>query len=405
MSDAKNDKNDKNDKNEKTIIWIGLIIGLIIAVTQDSSLVGVLAVFGCCFGGLILYEIYKHLIKKKAEKPLKDFINENKIYMDFYSKCADHGIKTESDLSDKKNSEIIELILEQFFPGSKEEWSLYDKRKAAFLKGEAAVKKLDDDKQKEIREKEESELEIKKNKEREEYQETMKYDNLPGKQKLIAQLNGELSKARKDADGYDRLKSYLMNGGTQERERSSSIAGGIANGLAGPVAGMTRAMTVERENAQIRARNEENRRNSIRAGMSMGNNPYTASVNRYTNMLNEAAKKLVGKNPSSELFDLLVFDDVNYSLTECGSVKITGQVSMKDKVFITADMEGFIDGYVKAVVYEGQKRIGDGKIILPLYGAKTKQEFAGTVLFCADAKKKDAYRIEFEDLQLCAIES
>lgn len=405
---ANNNTNNGISSEAVILTIVSLTVGgVTYALTESVFLSAIVGVFSALIS-IVATTSIKDKIEAdkiaKANKPYNDFMKENKPYIDFYNKCVEHGIKEEKDFNKKAASEKAELIVEQFFADRKKELSSSEGMKKAFLKGQAAVKKLDDDKQKKADEKNKAELEKKKKAEREEYQKNMKYDNLPGKQKLIAELTDLSKEYRSKESGYENLRQYALSGGRQEKEHSSSIAGGIANGLAGPAAGLMTALDVEQKNAEIRARNAERTETFIKAGLSMGKNPYSYDASRYASFLREAEKKLVGKNPSAELFKALKFDDVKYTVTECGSVKITGKISTKGKVLITSDTEGFIDGYIKAVVYEGKTRLGDGKVILPLFGAKMQQEFSGTVLFCAEPGKKSTYRIEFEDYQLCAIE-
>lgn len=225
-----------------------------------------------------------------------------------------------------------------------------------------------------------------------------------GKEKKKAMLTERMQELRKSADATDYMANAMMRS-TQQRESDWAIWGGIADGLAGAGAGIATALEIRAENAQIRARNEANRRAMLPAYMMITGN---ASENRsHANQIEKEIRllqeKLISDASADDVMEKLQVTDTTVDVLKTGSLMVTATVEVKEKLFIYNDVPAVADGTLLAHIYDDEdNEVGTAKMVLPVEGVFEKTGVAGMCL--GEGKPKKKYYAKFAPYKLWLME-
>lgn len=233
------------------------------------------------------------------------------------------------------------------------------------------------------------------------YRESIQYWRYHGKEKMRVMLTHSIQELRNEVDliikgAVDRTPLTL------EKERSWGVWGGIADGFAGPGAGISMAMDVQRENAQIRDRN------NAKLQATMAYYTLTAMDARKIKDIADSEEKVLNSLPekllddsteSQDIFKQLKFQEARVEVSETGAFRVTAYVQSRDFPKIYGDVYARIDGTILANVYEDDQLIGTAKMVLPKLGISVGREpIMGVCLNGAHPNKKQTVQFEANDL-------
>lgn len=231
-----------------------------------------------------------------------------------------------------------------------------------------------------------------------------RYSELIGRAKSAAILSDlqqlHLKAAQKAANEAD----YVWRR-SQQSEHSWSILGGIADGIAGPAAGVAVALDAQRENAEIRRMNE------IRGNLVMPVYAQKAQTNAAERRAAEYAAtelkalqtKLFTEDDPAGMFEKLSFADTAVTVSDTGTCDVTTRISAPENFVIFDDVPARIDGTVLARICDGDRVIGEAKLVFPKGGVRGDENLEGICLYCGEPKKK--YTVAFAPYHLWGAEA
>lgn len=243
------------------------------------------------------------------------------------------------------------------------------------------------------------------------------YIDYQGREKRIRMCLDEAERWRSLEDGYDSDFTRTVRDaaelyiGTAEREGSWALRGGFASGVAGGAAGLATALDTQRENAQIRQRNNQLQSDIYSVSTVLANNSLDKKVRaqktaeQWEDRAEKARNKLVERIKSEKLLKLLNPQVKQMTVSESGAVllDLTYQQIHKDKLKIYETVPATVDGFFYAVLWADGKRVGKALAVLPWNGADS----FGTlhcICTCPEIKTTGSYEITFEPRNLWAIE-
>jgi len=100
----------------------------------------------------------------------------------------------------------------------------------------------------------------------------------------------------------------------------------------------------------------------------------------------------------------LTFTNKKLDISETGTVSMTVDVNMKDKLVIYDDVDAVVDGVIEAVICQKEKEIDSIKLICPAYGISSNKTIQLNGMCLYSANKEEKYTIKFRPVDLWAIE-
>jgi UPF0716 family protein affecting phage T7 exclusion len=346
----------------KTSTTVGLccvaaIIMVAVGVVTKSVCIGILV-------GTVAMAIVTSIKSQKARAQ-----KEHKEKATFYQECEKAGI---TNLNSEKNRQKAILIGERLGCANKENYRrIYEESKTVYEEIQ--------------RSKSARESEILKKTESGQYELLNKYAGYTGRNKRIQMLTDERNAC-------------------QQKEKDWALHGGIASGIAGGFAGAASAMSIQAQNAEIRAQNAANLealQPLLMAG-AMSSMKCAERARELASAIEAAKIKLVSETSSSTVFDQLNFSDTEVTVTETGTCIVKTTVRASDDFCIYDDVKAVIDGTIRAKIYDGETCIGTAPIVFPTYGVRLSTGVSGMCLFCGEPGK--TYRVEFGPGNLWAME-
>jgi len=195
---------------------------------------------------------------------------------------------------------------------------------------------------------------------------------------------------------------------TKQREGDWAVAGGIASGIAGPAAGLAAAADIQRKNAEIRAQND-NLRTAVNTvtghalmEISSRKNAAEKQLKKWREKEKKAELLLVQEYPAEELLKKLKPELVSAVQSDTGAVLIKAKISAVHGA-IYDNVSAVADGTIKAVLWEGDTRVGEALLTLPYDGAKTGGTNLEGICRSGPVLGKE-YTVTFEPYKLWMIE-
>lgn len=311
--------------------------------------------------------------------------SQDKSYAAFYQECRSNRI---SSFDSPKNQQKGELIAKKHKLPTQDLHALYAKGQA--ICGQKAVAEQD-----------EKTLHMRRA-EQEACDTLNAFSQLHGREKRIAMLSRERSSYLHSASDLIVGTDALMKASMQ-KEHDVAINAGIASGIAGGAWGAVTAVDTMNKNAAIRAHNEavkESFKPMQDAAMRAAGNNYDMAA-RLAKEIEAAKTKLVAEDTPEECLARLTFTDTKVTVSELGSctVKTTTHAA---PFLIFDDVDAVVDGTVLAELYDGARKIGAAKLVLPVHGAGKSTKLKGMCLFCG--QKGGQYQVKFRAENLWAME-
>lgn len=195
----------------------------------------------------------------------------------------------------------------------------------------------------------------------------------------------------------------------KQRESDWATAGGIASGIAGGAAGISVAMDIQMKNAEIRLQNAQ-LKSSINSltGLSYQQNiqkqcEVEEQLNFWKDLANKASELLVQKMPNVNLVKKIspIVLEQTQSKTNAVTLKVQIQPAQDLKIYDTVD--AVVDGSFKAVLWDGNSRVGEAYFVLPYNGATSSTTLEG-ICRSEFLKPNTTYNVTFEENHLWGIE-
>lgn len=152
-----------------------------------------------------------------------------------------------------------------------------------------------------------------------------------------------------------------------KKESDGSVMAGVASGIGGVIPAMMSFANTERVNQEIRQHNElaKAANNIIMHAVGEAN----SRAHEYKKMAETMSLKLVSDLPTEKLFSMLTFQNTKIAVSQTGTIAISVEATADSELKIFDHLPAFIDGYVNAEIYDGEKKIGTAKMIFPALGS------------------------------------
>ena len=217
---------------------------------------------------------------------------------------------------------------------------------------------------------------------------------------MLRDLMQEANKKRKDAEMMQETARRTM----LQKEHDWATHGGIASGIAGPAAGLATAIDIQAKNAAIREQNAKMMPYvSMVTGMYANNaQGYQQEYNKYAADLHATDTKLISSDTKETVMDNIVIEDVKYTVSKTGAVRVEAKFSVKDSYRIFDSIKPTIDGVVAARLMKDDKCVGSAYFVFPVEGIITPAKLKAICTKTEDPNAK--YTIEFEAADVWAME-
>lgn len=238
-------------------------------------------------------------------------------------------------------------------------------------------------------------LEEQKQWEQKEFEKLTYYARFHGRNKPVAMFNDLANKLR------GRKASYIPT----QKESDGAIMAGIASGIGGTVPALMSLSRTAQNNETVRQENDVI--NALNVELAGRDADARILAGKYEKLAGELAIKLVG-GTKQEAFEHLKFSEVHVNASATGSITVDAEVRMDYYAVTVSDKPGFIDGFVIAEIYDGERKIGEAKMVFPAYGSQYYEispglgiwtrdgwpvKLKGICLFCGEKGKK--YTVKF----------
>jgi TolA-binding protein len=227
-------------------------------------------------------------------------------------------------------------------------------------------------------------------------------------QKWEAEADDELKNAQQAYHAIFEMADLEIKMG-QQKESSWGTLGGIAAGVTGSTAvGAAVAADTMRKNSGVRKNNE-----AIKQAVFQSITPRVDSVQRSISIAKEKKEaiqkqgeaiqiQLTEDRPVAELMEALTVDIPQIAFTKGNSMLIRAKVTANKTFTIAGSVPAVIDGSFMAEVYEGDRKIGEAYLNLPLAGAKGTATLRG---HCLEGKPGGVYTVVIIPVALWLIEA
>lgn len=340
----------KKPASPGTLIVLAIPVVILAILQQGMFLPGEKA----CVLVLALAPFYALYRVKRARKN-EDAHEENarKLdFRDFYDRCAEYGLLDVKELKPDQ-AQRMQLLAESCG--------------VTGMDVEQLQKKLEELKPavlREERDKEAARLEEQAAEEKTQLEKLTAYVGLTGRDKPIKILTDAIMEDAK-------LRQAMTSGYIpMQKESDGMFMAGAAAGIGGVVPAAASLAHTERRNGEIRDYNQ---------GVRQANLQTTRMINDLAQTGKGRAEerkrfglKLVEETDPQKLMKQLTFKNTETKVTETGTVWVTTQVSTRP-FHIFDSVPAYVDGWVKAEILEGTKKLGEAKLAFPLYGSDSAQ--------------------------------
>ena len=365
---------------------------------------------------LVLLSYARKEEKKEAERQAR--INEQKRRKEieykkqhphheaeqFYKACKKAGIK-DANSSEEKARIMLQAKNKSLKMTQKEAIDF-------FLLGKSEVEKFaeEDRKKREV-----ALVKSLKTKERRYESETTRYKDLSGQDKMRTMCLDNVKVYKNQLDMLKRNAEEVLDSAVstyntlKQREGDWATAGGIASGIAGGAAGVAVAMDVQMRNAEIRLQNSQLQSsiNSL-AGLSYQQNiqkqvEVTEELEFWQKLADQSKELLVEELPDVDLIEKIAPVVTEQKQSKTGAVKLKVQIKPAANLKIYDTVNAIVDGSIKAVLWDGETKVGHAYLVLPYNGATYTTTLEG--ICCSDTLKPNKkYKVTFEAHHLWGIE-
>lgn len=240
------------------------------------------------------------------------------------------------------------------------------------------------------------------------------YADLIGREKSIRYCQDQIDEWNKRIQQYRQQAQTVRDVGnklyetTRERESDWALHGGIASGIAGGAAGLAVAADVERNNAQIRDRNDSLATGIAAAVHAKNSDIYRDivraedSVKYWEKQLNKAKLLLVESMDEKALLKKLSPKVLHIENSQTGAVKLEIELRKTPDFTICENVSAVVDGSIRIILKADGKKVGTAMCTLDLSGSYRKQTM---ICICTDiSKQEENYQVSFEPHHLWAVE-
>lgn len=246
-------------------------------------------------------------------------------------------------------------------------------------------------------------------------EESKRYVNYVGREKLVQMCFDEATKYRAIEKKCIEDENYIKNAGdslyrsSREKEHDWATHGGIASGIAGGAAGLATAMNIQQKNADIRARNDSLgyaiAGMQVQASAKVRERKQEAIRNAeiWEERVKNAKQRLVENLPEDDLLIRLSPSVVKMTPNEIGTIDIEVKISSTPGLLIYDTVPAVVDGHIKAVFWNNDTRAGEAVLSLPYQGAIRHTTLKS--VFLPKDKSTTNYSVTFEPIDLWAIET
>ena len=317
----------------------GFLSALLTILFTSSIFGGVVIGFAVMF---ILEVLMTHLFQKGEALQLSQRKE------DFGKDCKKFGIVDYSSMNSPEKQQRLKLLAAKYH---------FDHLSSDELL--QIILEKSSEKEKKAQEEEQKDIELCKAKEQAIFEKLTQYACLHGAEKPITMLNDIADSLKKSVQGERIIAT--------KKESDGAIMAGVASGIGGVVPAMMSFSNTERINQEIRQHNEA--ASAINAMTAKIVGETYARAREYQKTAEQASLKLISELPPKKLFRLLAFQNTTTTVSKTGSIVISTEVTADNKLTIFDHLPAFIDGYVNAEIYDGEKKIGTAKMIFPALGS------------------------------------
>lgn len=305
---------------------------------------------------IVVWFIYCDKKLRKADRQRELDRPKNEVL--FFDRCVEKGIFTiDSSLGTEEKIRKIAIDC-NIFPKDK----TFSREDFVMLGDVFQSKKESDEGREKIRNKE---LEI----EKAEWEKLTTYADLPPEDKLQTMA----------ADEIQRLRGGPPPKLLQTKKTSDGmIMAGAAAGIGGPIPALASLSRTAERNAQIKEYNQGvNAINSLLLNIDSN-----ASIR--ADKTEEMAKRFTGKKiadmPKEKVFKHLRFSKMSVdcyssasSVYKTGTLTVT--VEMQPTSITIGDLSYFVDGSLTAEIFDGNEKVGEATLVLPLCGSNLNNSY------------------------------
>lgn len=263
---------------------------------------------------------------------------------EFYTECQQYHITSLKNLRSVEKKQRVKLL------GDKYGVDITSPEVIEQFNAISAKKRQEKEKE---REKEKAKA---RQEEQAQYAKLIRYAQLHGNDKPVTMFK---DLARSITSGS---VSYIP----MKKESDGAIMAGIASGIGGTVPALMSLSNTASNNEIIRQQNQAAQ--SINSLLFEADMKARARAEKYQEKADELAVKLVGDMPSTEVFQYLKFKNIKTKVSQFGTVTVKARASVTEKVTVFRK-PGFIDGYVRAEIYDEDRRIGEARMVFPAHGS------------------------------------
>ena len=354
------------------------------------------------FGGYTISMFYCFIKFKPVEIPEEDLPNPA---VDFYKGCIADGVK-------EITSEQGEARLTLYLKNHNIQMDLAS-AKQRYEQGKNELQRFAEIKKQKERDKKRNELIDQERK----YEElSKKYISFFGQDKAVKMCLDEAAIYHKIVEECNKERSDVYkNAGNayraySQKEHDWAIHGGLASGLAGGAAGLAAASRIANKNQAIRESNQilNDAIYNMAADRIMDiyekSSAAEKEAERWENRANNLKKCLVQDLPEDELLAKLNPKVISQIKSETNAIEIIIKTSAVNNMLIYKNVPAVVDGCIKAVLWDGDIKVGEAFFALPYCGSISDFTLSSICRSELLEHEKD-YTITFEAEKLWAIES
>ncbi len=233
--------------------------------------------------------------------------------------------------------------------------------------------------------------------------------------KLALEIKEKIEQKERAAESARILGEAIATSAYQEKKADWAIMGGIASGIAGPGAGAAVAIDTMNKNAEIDARNNQNKAAAFKMGMDVWDlsdkalndvSKLKEKLNNTYELIDETREKIVLDNPrNEELFNYLNVNSKSVQKQSNNALKITLSINNAYKPDVPDAVTMVVDGMLKATIYSEEKYIGEVNIALPTFGLDCINRTVNLTTYCDTyLPKNTSYDVKVECRNLWVME-
>ena len=303
------------------------------------------SIFGGVVIGFAVVLIIEVLMTHSAQKGEAIRLSQRK--EDFWKDCKKFGIVDYSAMNSPEKQQRLKLLATKYH---------FDHLSADELLQIILEKSSEEEKK--AQEEEQKDIELCKAKEQATFEKLTQYACLHGAEKPITMLNDIADSLKKSVQGERIIAT--------KKESDGAIMAGVASGIGGVVPAMMSFSNTERVNQEIRQHNEAAKAINAMTAQIVGETHTRAR--EYQKAAEQVSLKLIAELPPKKLFRLLTFQNTTITVSKTGSIVISTEVTADDKLTIFDHVPAFIDGSVKAEIFDGEQKIGETTMVFPAFG-------------------------------------